>query len=312
MKSFKGISYALISSGTFGLIPLFSIPLLGEGMSQASVLFYRFLISAILMGSICLLRKKDFRIDRKHMLPVVVLSLFYASTSLLLLFSYSYIPSGISTTIHFLYPILVSIIMVAFFKEKKSTILFLAAALSVIGVLVLCWTDAANVKFAGVLIAAATIITYSTYIVGLNQTSASKIDAEVLTFYVLFLGACLFFIFALATTGIGTIPSFPAFGRLFLLALLPTVVSDLTLILAVKNIGSTVTSILGSMEPVVAVLVGVFYFSEHFDIVSLAGITLIITSVIMVVVRSSKKKELEPIPQLVKHHNTDERHKHDF
>ena len=77
--------------------------------------------------------------------------------------------------------------------------------------------------------------------------------------------------------------------HIVLLALLPTVISDFTLILAIKYVGSTVTAILGSMEPLTAVLVGVFYFSESFSIKTAAGLTLVLFAVTMVVRRSSRK-----------------------
>ena len=294
MKSLKGILLALISSGTFGLIPLFSIPLLGEGMGEPSILFYRFLMSAAIMGAICLMRGESLKIKRHYLRAVIPFSIMYAATAMLLLYSYNYIPSGIATTIHFLYPIMVSMLMVFFFKEKRSIILFLAAALSIIGVAFMCWTNTENIRLAGLVIAGLTIVTYSLYIISINQSKAGKeIKADILTFYVLLFGAIIFSIFALANGGIQTIPSGVAFGRLAALAFFATVVSDLTLIMAIKYVGSTVSSILGSMEPLVAVMVGVLYFSEYFDAYSLLGIILILASVALVVTKTSKSKEVK-------------------
>lgn len=292
MKSFKGIALALISSGTFGLIPLFSIPLLMEGMNESSILLYRFLISAVIMGIICVAKRENLRINTRYLRAIIPFSILYAATALLLLYSYNYIPSGIATTIHFLYPIMVSMLMVLFFKEKKSIILFVAAALSIIGVAFMCWTNTANIQLAGLVIAGLTIVTYSLYIISINQSKAGKeIKADVLTFYVLLFGAVTFLVFALFNGGIQSIPSISAFGRLAALAFFATVVSDLTLIMAIKYVGSTVSSILGSMEPLVAVMVGVVYFSEYFDSYSLFGIILILTSVVLVVSKTSKSKD---------------------
>lgn len=284
MKNLKGIIYALISSGTFGLIPLFSIPLMSEShMNFQSILFYRFLFSSVIMGAICLYRKESFAISRRNVLSIFVLSILYAVTALCLIYSYRFIPSGVSTTIHFLYPICVSFLMVAFFKERKSFILLLAAILSLVGVGLLCWNDSVGLDVTGILIVSITVITYAVYIVGINKSSVGSMSSEILTFYILLFGAILFFGFAILSTGIQPIPSTSAGLRLFLLAFLPTVISDLTLILAIKYAGSTVTSILGSMEPLVAVLIGIFYFSEYFSLNGALGILLIIFSVIMVI-----------------------------
>lgn len=285
MKSSKGVIYALISSGTFGLIPLFSIPLMTENhMGLPSILFYRFLFSAIIMGGICFVRKEDFKIPSKSLLTIFVLSILYAVTALCLIYSYKYIPSGVSTTIHFLYPVCVSLLMVMFFKERKSFILLLAAVLSLVGVGLLCWTGSGSLNMIGILIASITIVTYAAYIVGINKASIGNVSSEMLTFYILLFGAVLFSGFALISTGVEVIPDRSAGLRLFLLAFLPTVISDLTLILAIKYAGSTVTSILGSMEPLIAVLIGVLYFSEYFNLNSAFGIFLIILSVSLVII----------------------------
>lgn len=293
IKNFKGILFAIVSSGTFGLIPLFSIPLMQGGMTEPSVLFYRFLFSALMMLAICLIRKENLKITLKQAYSISMLGILYAATALFLIYSYRYIPSGIATTIHFMYPIAVSFIMMMFFKEKRSVILLLAAVLSVIGVVFMCWTGGESIQFIGLLVAGATIITYSFYIVGVNQSKVGRLSAEVLTFYIVLAGAVVFFIFALFSGSVGTIPDLPSLSRLLLLAFLCTVVSDFTLVLAIKLVGSTVSSILGSMEPLVAVIVGVLYFSESFSFYSFIGIALIILSVVMVILKNAKKEEKE-------------------
>lgn len=289
--------YALISSGTFGLIPLFSIPLMtDDGLGLPTILFYRFLFSTVMMGAICLLKRESLKISPKHLLTIFLLGLLYAATALCLIHSYQYIPSGVATTIHFIYPIFVSLIMVFFFRERKSVILFLAAILSLLGVGLLCWTEGTQINLTGVIIASITILTYSTYIVGINQTSVNKMSAEVLTFYILLAGAVMFTVYAFATGGVERIPSSGAWGRLVFLAFLPTVLSDLTLILAIKYAGSTVTSILGSMEPLVAVFIGVIHFSEYFAMNSFFGLLLIILSVTLVILFGGKNKATDNQP----------------
>ena len=291
MKSLKGIIYAMISSGTFGLIPLFTIPLMGNmEMNESNILFYRFLFSTLMMGAVCLLHKSTLKINMKHLISIIGLGALYALTALFLIYSYHYISSGVATTIHFLYPICVSFLMVVFFKEQKSKALFLAASLSLIGVAFMCWSGGSSIRLMGVGLAALTILTYGIYIVSLNQSGLGKLPAEVLTFYVLLGGCIIFFIYSLCTTGISAIPGTKAGLYILALAFLSTVISDLTLILAVKYAGSTTTAILGSMEPLVAVVVGVLVFAEHFSFQSLAGLLLILLSVIIVILADQRKK----------------------
>lgn len=290
MKRTKGIIYALISAGTFGLIPLFSITLIESGMDLPVILFYRFLFSTIMMGAACVLQKKRLRIDRKALSKVLLLGFFYAVTALGLIFSYLYIPSGIATTIHFLYPVLVTFIMAFFYKEKKSAALFIAAALSLAGVGFLSWSGGASLNPVGIVIVLGIVVTYAVYIVGINKWGIDHIDSQVLTFYILLCTTLILGAYAFPTSGIGFIKTGSQWVNLLLLAFLPTVVSNLTLVLAIKNVGSTATSILGSMEPLVAVFVGVLWFKEDFGIFSMIGLMFVIAAVVLVIFSGKRRK----------------------
>ena len=113
-----------------------------------------------------------------------------------------------------------------------------------------------------------------------------------LTFYVFIVSTSLFFIKAQAGTGIQPIPDLPSFINLVLLAFLPTVVSNITLVQAVHHIGSTLTSVLGATEPVTAVCVGVLVFGEPFTPHLALGILLIIVAVTLIILSKYIQKNL--------------------
>ncbi len=289
MVNITGVAFAIISSATFGLIPLFSIPLLGRGIGSPTILCYRFLLAALAMAVVMLLTHRKFRLELSKLGTVAILSILYASTAILLIESYDYIPSGIATTIHFLYPLAVTLTMSWLFGEKTTATTYIAVVVSLVGVGLLAWGNHTEGDFhKGVTLSLLTVISYAAYIIGIMRSRASTIDSLVLTFYVLVIGAALFFIYALSTTGIEAIHHWSDWRDLVMLALICTVLSDYTLILAIKRIGSTLTSILGSMEPLTAVIVGVVYFGEHFDSSSVAGLILIIVAVVLVIARADR------------------------
>lgn len=282
-----GVAYAVISSTTFGLIPLFTLSLLALDVGSPTILCYRFMLAALAMAVVMLFTRRSFRLSLDKVAVVAVLAILYATTAILLLESYKYIPSGVATTIHFLYPLAVTLTMAWLFREHISSITYIAVVLSLIGVALLAWGDHAEGDFGrGVTYALVTVVTYAAYIVGVMRSRASKIDSIVLTFYVLVFGALLFFIYALATDGIEALHTWSSWRDIIMLALVCTVLSDYTLILAIKRIGSTKTSILGSMEPLTAVIVGVIYFGERVDVVSVVGLVLIICAVVVVIVQN--------------------------
>ncbi len=285
----KGIALAIISSGTFGLIAFFSIPLLKAGLHAPSILFYRSLIAALLLGGICLIRKKKFDISPKVAAQLFLLGMLYTLTAMGLIYSYNFISSGIATTIHFLYPVAVACMMIIFYKEKLSGKLLLSALLSLFGVGLLCWNSEGFINTEGLLAALFTVFTYASYIVNLNRPGVKKLDTEVIMFYVMLFGALIFLMFSSLTTGLERLPDINAWFNVIGLAVFATVFSGLALILAVKNAGSTITSILGSMEPVVATTVGILHFHEPFGWNSLLGLLIIIGAVMMVIVTDKKQ-----------------------
>lgn len=287
-----GVAYAVVSSTTFGLIPLFTISLLALGVGSPTILCYRFLLATVAMAIVMLLTRRNFRLPMATMVVVAVLAILYATTAILLMESYKYIPSGITTTIHFLYPLAVTLTMAWLFKERISYIIYIAVLVSLVGVALLAWGSHTEGDFKrGVTYAMVTVVTYAAYIVGVMRSRAARVDSVVLTFYVLAFGALLFFLYALATEGIEALHSLSSWRDIIMLALVCTVLSDYTLVLAIKHIGSTRTSILGSMEPLTAVVVGVVYFGERVDVVSVVGLVLIISAVVMVIVQSKPQEE---------------------
>ena len=300
MNNLRGVLYAVVSSATFGLIPLFSIPLLQGGMSSPAILFYRFGLAAAMMGLIALATRRPLRITWPQTGTLLLLGAMYSVTALGLLRSNTYIPSSVATTINFLYPLGVAIVMTLFFREKNSVWLLVAILISLVGVALLSWGDIGGPQsdraIVGVGFAGATVLTYTIYIVGVKKSRISRLDPMIQAFYVLLFSACFFLVYALFTTGAPLPGKWHLWQNLLLLALVPTVVSNLTLVLAIKEIGSTMTSILGSMEPLTAVLVGVLHFGEKFGLDSASGLILIITAVIIVILQAKKKEHPQTLP----------------
>lgn len=291
MKNFRGILLALISSTTFGLIPLFSIPLLDAGFGAPSILVYRLMGAALILGVVAAAMGKSFRITAREAVKIFFLGSLYATSCWGLLLSYRYIPSGIATTVHFVYPLLVTLLMTTFFHERRSPQLLGAAIVSLGGVALMGWSDSAAMNVKGIALVLVTVVAYGVYIVYVRQSGVGRIDSLPLTFYILAVGGVIFGLYALATTGIEPVRTWPVAANAVLLALIPTVVSNLTLILAVKNIGASITAILGSMEPVTAVIVGIVHFDEPFDVKYAAGLILIVLSVCTVIWTNNMRRQ---------------------
>lgn len=295
MNRIKGILYAAVSSSTFGLAPFFSLTLLLAGFSAFEVLSYRWGVATIALTLFGWCSGCSFRLEKKDFLVVLLLSLLRAVTSFSLLIAYQNIATGVASTIHFMYPLAVSLVMMYFFQEKKSLWVMFAVFMSLLGAALLSSgeLEAKNGDtIVGLVAACVSVFSYAGYIVGVRMTRAVRINSTVLTCYVMGLGTVLYFIGALTTSGLQLVADGYTWLIILGLALPATAISNITLVRAIKYAGPTLTSILGAMEPLTAVVIGVFVFKELFTLNSVIGIILILLAVSVVIFRKQKNERV--------------------
>ena len=255
----KGYMYGAIAAASYGTNPLFALPLYSAGMDPGSVLFFRYLFAVPIMAVMIKGRGRDFKISRPDILPLVALGVLLALSSLTLFKSYTYMDVGIASTILFVYPILVALIMAVMFKEKMNFITFLCIALSLGGISLLYRTsDGIPLNWMGTSMVLISALTYAIYIVGVNKSGIKDMPTVKMTFYVLLFGTLFFFL----TEGCGTrlifVNKWYVWLNLLGLAVFPTAISFVFTTKAIQFVGSTPTAILGALEPVTAIIDFIF------------------------------------------------------
>lgn len=289
-----GFLYGLLSSAAFGLIPLFSLPLLRAGVSVPTALVYRFTIAALVLWVILRLRGERFALRGIDLCKLAGLSLSYMLAVLFFFESFYHLPSGIAATIQFLYPVMVMLIMIAFFHERFYWNVGLAVALATGGVALLSLSGpqggAATVSFTGVVLSLLAGLLNGLYMIGIQVARIPNLGSLVMTFYVMAFGAVIAVADGLALGTLQWLSTGPELVSATLLALVTAVFSNLTLILAIQRIGSTLTSVLGVMEPLTAVGVGILVFHEPFTLPLAAGVALITGAVLLVMLGSRRRR----------------------
>ena len=286
----------MATSVTFGLIPLFTLPLIGKGMVYDSILFYRFLFASLALAAVMLVKKETFRIDLRDLPVFILLAFFYTFSSLFLLYGYGYMGAGVATTLHFTYPVFVPLIMFFLFREKTGWLTWLSIALAVCGVALLSLPESglsADVK--GIVIVLLSAVAYGSYIVGVNKSRVRNMNSRKLAFYVFVFTTIIFGIKDMASGSLQLPPDPVSSCNLFFLAVLPTVVSNITLVLAVQNIGGTLTSVLGALEPLTAVCIGALVFGEDFTLREGFGILLVLTAVTVIILTGTIQGTLDKV-----------------
>lgn len=294
MNQLSGFLYALFSSAAFGFIPLFVVPLQQKGMDTVSIVFYRLLFSVLATMLLLLLRRKSLRVSRHQLLLFVCLSFFYTVSALFLLASYQYIPSGVATTIHFLYPAFVVILSALLFKEYITRVTFLFLLLSLVGISLLSLSGVEGaINPIGLFMVLLTVFSYGSYLVIFQRSVVKKVDSLVSTFWILLFTLLFCSIVVLVIQGhLSPISSFHDVGNLALLGVIPTLVSNLCLILAIRRIGSTYTAMLGSMEPLTAVVLGILFLHEHLAVSQYLGAALVLVSIALIILSQALARKL--------------------
>lgn len=283
-NTLKGYLLGAIAAASYGTNPIFAIPLYQDGMDANSVLFFRYLVAIPIVAIMMLARGRSFRLQRKEALPTLIFGLLMGISSLSLFISYNYMGAGIASTLLFIYPILVAVIMALFFKERAGIITILCICIAVLGILLLYRTeDGGTLSTLGLILVFVSALSYAVYLVGINQSVLKDTPTLTLTLYVLIVGLLLFTGYSFANTGIRLPNHWYSWLNIFGVALFPTAISFLCTTAAIAHIGSTKTAILGALEPVAAVLLGIIILGETFTARMALGFLLIIIAVSVII-----------------------------
>lgn len=286
----KGVLCGVGAAVSYGMNPLGALPLYADGINTTSVLFYRYGLAVILLGLFMAVERKSFSITLKEFVILVPLGVLFALSSLTLFASFHFMDAGVASTLLFVYPVMVAIIMAIFFKERITFVTVLSILLSLFGIALLYrGGDGGVLDTTGVLLVMLSSLTYALYIVIVNKSSL-RMSSLKLTFYVLLVGvllitSCSFFGDGEARIQILTTPSMWLHASI--LAVFPTIVSLLLMVVAVHEIGSTPTAVIGALEPLTAVMLGVTLFGEELTLRLSVGITLILSAVILIILGNS-------------------------
>ena len=270
----------------YGANPLGALPLYAEGINTCSVLFYRYAIAVVVLAAVMAVRRKPLAVSRRDLAIMALLGVLFAASSLSLFMSFLFMGAGVASTLLFVYPVMVAVMMAVFFKERVTRSTVLAIALALTGVALLYKGDGGKpLSGAGVSLVMVSSLTYALYIIIVNKSplrmSSVKMTMYVLTFAV---AVAVAMSFTDPANHLQLLHTPRQWGLALLLAVVPTVLSLLLMVIAVHDVGSTPTAIMGALEPVTAVVISVALFGELVTARLVIGIMLILAAVLLTVV----------------------------
>lgn len=291
----KGIVCGILAAVFYGTNPSGVLPLYAEGVNTSSALFYRFSLAAVMLAVMIMVQRKSFAITKKEAKTLLSLGLLFSASSITYYQSFRFMDAGIASTILFVYPVMVTLIMAVCFHERITLITIMAVSMALAGILLLYQGDGqTTLSLTGIVLVGISALTYALYIVVINQSSI-RMSSIKLTFYILLVCVCALAVYSRSSADLHLMlpPSPNAWFCACWLALVPTVLSLVLMAIAVKEVGATPTAIMGALEPLTAVAIGITLFGEQLTVSLSIGIVLILLAVILII--SAKKIHISSI-----------------
>ena len=281
----KGIICGILAAVCYGTNPFGALPLYEEGVNTASVLFYRFSMAVLMLAVMLIVERKSFSVKKGELKTLASLGALFAVSSITYYQSFRFMDAGIASTILFVYPVMVAVIMAAFFKESVTLSTVSAIILALLGIgLLYKGGEGATLSTMGIILVMLSSLSYAVYIVIVNQSSI-RMSSLKLTFYVLLI--CMMCLLAYSFTSTDLHLQLPPSPRAWFyacwLGLVPTILSLVLMTIAVHEVGATPTAIMGALEPLTAVAIGVLLFGESLTPRLVIGIVLILLAVMVIV-----------------------------
>ena len=278
----KGLLATMISAVFFGFIPLFVKTICAGGGNSVSAAFYRFFLSVPILYIYLKAQGISMRVTRTEFAKIALITIFgYGGTAVLLFSSYNFIPSGMSTTIHFMYPVFTILGCMIFFKEKVSPLKLLCVALCFGGIL-LFYNGESGGSVLGMALSFLSGVTYAFYTIYLEKSGLQKMENLKLIFYMNTVAAAMILVMALLTAQFTMRLTPLAWGTAVFFATATSLIGVLGYQIGVKCIGPQNAAILSTFEPITSVIVGVLVYREAFSARTLLGCLCVLSAVVIV------------------------------
>ena len=232
-----------------------------------------------------LIKRENFKVNRQEFKVLFSLGILFAASSITYYQSFHFMDAGIASTILFVYPVMVAVIMALFFKERVTVMTVIAIVMSLVGIgLLYKGETGASLSAIGIVLCVLSSLAYAVYIIVVNQSSI-KMSSFKVTFYAMLVCEITLILYSFTSPELylHVLPSPRAWSFAVWLSIVPTILSLVFMTVAVHHVGATPTAILGALEPLTAVAIGVVVFGELLTPRLIVGILFILFAVMLVV-----------------------------
>ncbi len=287
-NAYKGMLFVAAAGLIFGAFPVFTSIYVLYGGNTDNFNFLGFLISTILLIPIIIFRKTGFRLPKNAMICVMLAGVANVVTRVLLTKSYLYLDVGVSTTLHFLYPMVTAFLAFIFFQDKMPLYKWIIFAVACLSVSLFVSTDGGNRNLLGITLAVSSSFGFAAYMLIEEKAGLTEYDPFVILFYVTLVSCVGAFIF-----GFGSGDLFvPIPGKAWIVLIICAVVNNIIgfalQLEGIKHLGAAMAAIFSLFEPIFSCIFGAIFLHEAMGARSVLGIVLILGSLLVMILLDNK------------------------
>lgn len=285
----KGKLFLVLSAFFYGILPVFASVAYRGGINGVTLSFLRSFISVPVLYAMIRADKKSLHLTRKQVYDVIKLSVIGGALPIVLLYlSYNLISTGLATTLHFVYPLVIVLLSAIIYREKMSRITLCAVLLVTIGIFM--FTDLnVNASKTGIIFALLSGIFYSFYVIYIDRSGLDRMDYIVLTFYIMLIMSVAIFIFGVVVGGISFDFKPISWSMATIVSLVTTLGATPLLQMGIRYEGASTAGIISSVEPITTIVLGAVFLGEIIGTGQIIGGSLILFGVFLSQKKLNKK-----------------------
>lgn len=276
----KGKICLILSALIYGLAPMLAKIAYGGGVNGMTLTFLRTFLMLPLLFALMLARGQSFRLNKRELFDIIILGVVGGSLSIISLYAaYDYISTGLATTLHFIYPLIIVVVSALIYKEKITNIKLAAVMLVTLGIFLFVDLTSRADKI-GVALAVLSGVFYSFYVIYMDHSGLDKMDYVKLTFYLMIIMSVGTFIFGAGTKSIGFAEmNGTAWVFAALISFLITIGAIPLFQAGVRYEGASTAGIVSALEPITTIILGALFLGETMGLVQYFGGAMIILGV---------------------------------
>lgn len=277
----KGKIYLLVSAFIYGVTPALARFAYSGGINSITLTFLRSFLCIPLLLIILIRKKISLKLTKKELKDILIAGIFGNALMLIALYaSYDFIPVGLATVLHYIYPLIIVISCVLFFREKLSLRTIISSILVTIGILLFAEIESGSDRV-GIILAFIAGILFAFNIIYLDKSGLDKMNYIKLTFYFSLIMSITAFLFAAFSNSLTLRVSYEAWLLALLISALITLLALPLFQLGIMYEGAAQAGILSTLEPITSVIFGLIFLNEGITISGIIGCLMIIAGIVL-------------------------------